>query len=72
MDSLLKDYKIRGQTMGDRLKNATGLKLNINDAWQVHKIRNKVAHELGFHPSKQDAKLCLSLTSKNLKKLKII
>lgn len=71
-DRALKDLRLRGNTMADRLKNAKALNIDLNQVWQVHKLRNKVAHEVNFEVSKQDAKKALNLTEQNLKKLKIL
>lgn len=35
-------------TLGEKLKNSEKLFSNIDNVWKVHKIRNKIAHEVGF------------------------
>ena len=45
LDELTKEMGLEGETMADRLKNAQWR--NINDAWEAHKVRNRIAHE-GF------------------------
>jgi hypothetical protein len=72
MDKALIDFKLKGSTMGQRLKNAKNLSFNLNQVWQVHKLRNQIAHEVGFQVSKKDAENALSLTRANLKKLGLV
>jgi hypothetical protein len=72
VDQALKDLKIKGSTMGERLKNCKNLKFNLNQIWQVHKLRNKVAHEVGFQVSKAEAQFVYSSTRDNLKKINAI
>lgn len=72
MDQALRGLRVRGLTMGERLKNSKNLKLNLNQVWQVHKLRNRVAHEVGFKVSRSDAQLAYNSTRDNLKKLNII
>lgn len=48
LDRLLKNKKIKGETLGERLKNAGFLFNNeeYNRVWEAHKIRNILAHEV--------------------------
>lgn len=57
LDLVLKS-RVRGDNLGSRLKNAKSLfKKNIyNDAWEVHKVRNKLVHEVGFGVSRESGK----------------
>ena len=45
VDSALRDLGIRGQTMGERLKNSVSLYSDRNGIWTAHKLRNIIAHE---------------------------
>ncbi|MBU1177195.1 MAG: hypothetical protein V1901_01180, partial [Patescibacteria group bacterium] len=52
-DNLFDDLLIRigyqGEDMGERLKQITKAQLaNIDELWQAHKIRNRIAHEQDF------------------------
>lgn len=49
LDYCFKNRNLRGESMGDRLKNAKNLfgKSHYNEIWQAHKVRNKLAHEVG-------------------------
>lgn len=72
MDQALRGLRVRGLTMGERLKNSKNLKLNLNQVWHIHKLRNRVAHEVGFKVSRSDAQLAYSSKRDNLKKLNVI
>lgn len=48
-DTILEELTIRlgiaGETLGDRLKNASPSEFsNTQSAWEAHKVRNKIAH----------------------------
>ena len=62
-DKLL-DYALRQRgyttgSIGDKLKKSKPLFTNISDIWAAHKIRNRIAHELGYHPTPALAEQCL-------------
>jgi hypothetical protein len=48
LDHVLKSQGFRGETMGDRLRSAGSRFSNRNNVWRAHKLRNTMAHELGF------------------------
>lgn len=46
LDDLLSKMGYKGETVGDKLKRvAKGDMLNINNAWEAHKVRNRIAHD---------------------------
>ncbi len=46
MDKLLDDNGFHGDTTGDKLKQVTPDRLpSVQIAWEVHKIRNRIAHD---------------------------
>lgn len=45
LDSALKARGFKGETMGDRMKNARTSFKNNNAVWAAHKLRNQIAHE---------------------------
>ena len=46
MDRVLDDHGFHGDTTGDKLKQVTPDKLpSVQIAWEVHKVRNRIAHE---------------------------
>jgi len=56
VDNVLRNY-FPGDTMGERLMNIDKTKLlSIDDLWEAHKIRNRLAHEPDFHISANEAK----------------
>jgi hypothetical protein len=46
LDDLLKQLKLPGDTLGDRLKAADRAHFTtLDNAWAAHKVRNQIAHE---------------------------
>lgn len=46
LDQVLKDRGYAGSSLGERLRSITPSQLgSIDDAWEAHKVRNKIAHE---------------------------
>jgi len=45
LDQALKERGFRGETMGERMKNAKTSWNNANAVWTAHKLRNQIAHE---------------------------
>jgi hypothetical protein len=48
LDHVLKQLGYGGERMGDRLKAAGPRFTNQNHVWRAHKLRNALAHEIGF------------------------
>jgi len=48
LDYALKQSGVRGETMGERLKQGGGRFSDINAIWSAHKLRNTLAHEVEF------------------------
>jgi len=46
-------------TLGDKLKKAGPAFSNLNDVWSAHKLRNRLAHELGVGLSEKEAQTAL-------------
>lgn len=58
LDSLLRERGFDGKDIGEMLKSDKGQSLrNIQDAWEGHKIRNKIAHEPGYVLENREAKV---------------
>lgn len=58
---MLLDYALRklgypGETMGERLRSASGRFKNTDAVWSAHKLRNQIAHEAGFIAGKPRVK----------------
>lgn len=45
LDQALHDRRMKGKTMGERMKTANKMWRNADHVWSAHKIRNKLAHE---------------------------
>ena len=58
LESLMEQLGFKGETLGDRLKNANQENFPfLTIAWEVHTIRNRIAHEgLAFEFSQHEAK----------------
>src|SRR3989344_6463734 len=63
LESLLTDLGFQGETLGDKLKAANQENFpQLTNAWEVHTIRNKIAHEgLAFELSHHEAKRIIAL-----------
>lgn len=51
LDLILKKYGLQG-TLADKMRAADKLFSSSNNIWFAHKLRNKIAHEFNFEPSK--------------------
>lgn len=58
LDDLLKEIGFPGNDTGERLKNAPPSHFKtINEAWDAHKVRNRIAHDgMSFDLSYREAK----------------
>jgi uncharacterized protein YabN with tetrapyrrole methylase and pyrophosphatase domain len=56
-------------SMADKLKKAGPAFTNVNDVWSVHKLRNRLAHELGAKISPEEAKSAIGKFERALKDL---
>ncbi|MEN9920633.1 MAG: hypothetical protein RL538_526 [Candidatus Parcubacteria bacterium] len=46
LDDLLQQKGFTGASLGERLKDISPMQLSsLNDAWEAHKVRNRIAHE---------------------------
>lgn len=61
LDGLLTERGYHGAGVGERLKMIpTGGLRNLNNAWEAHKIRNRIAHEPGFVLNQRDARKAIN------------
>lgn len=67
LDKALKERGLRGGTMGERLVSAGPLFSDKDAVWGVHKLRNKLVHEVGVEVSKVQAKRALAIFARALK-----
>ncbi len=63
LDKLTKDMGLIGNDLGDRLRNApTGDFQTLDNAWEAHKLRNRIAHEgLNFKLEYREAKKAIEM-----------
>jgi len=63
LEGLMDQLGFRGETLGDRLKLANQDNFpNLTTAWEVHTVRNRIAHEgLAFELSQHEAKRIIAL-----------
>lgn len=70
-DELLKEAGYPGEDMGTRLKQVTKDQLsNIDEVWQAHKVRNRIAHEPYYQLNKRDAKRAVEIYKRATEDLK--
>ncbi|MFH1551853.1 MAG: hypothetical protein ABIC36_03180 [bacterium] len=73
VDNMLKATGYQGEDMGERLKQITSAQLaNINELWEAHKVRNRLAHETDFHLSHGQAKRAIEIYQRALENLEAI
>jgi len=63
LSDLLTSLGFKGESLGDKLKEAGQANFkNLNSAWEVHNVRNKIAHEgSSFELSLHEAKRMIAL-----------
>lgn len=63
LDNLMTDLKFKGESLGEKLKNADRDKFHsLSTAWEVHTIRNRIAHEgSAFDLSLRETKRVIAL-----------
>ncbi len=65
LDELLSKMGYRGESVGEKLKRVEpGDFKTLQDAWEAHKVRNRIAHEVGFTLNKIEAQEAYHLYKK--------
>ena len=61
-DLALKELCVTGQTMGERLKASEAMftAQQYNQLWEAHKLRNRLAHEVGIAASEAEIKTAIA------------
>jgi hypothetical protein len=74
IDVIIQKIGYRGEDLGERLKKIEPSDFNnLQNVWEAHKIRNKIAHEgEAFNLTKEIAKDVIEKYKKALKELKYI
>jgi hypothetical protein len=47
-------------SMADKLRGAHAFIFDVEQVWRAHKLRNRIAHEAGFTPTKQELETAVS------------
>lgn len=70
VDAVLKAYNYSGETMGDRMKSIKKDELpSLDDLWQIHKLRNTVAHHPTYEITSKRGESALKTYEKILREL---
>lgn len=71
VDQVFRDLSIPGKTFGERLRAAEGRlhKTTYQDLWDAHKLRNQIAHEVGYTVTEYEAEQALSQFERGLRAL---
>lgn len=74
LDEMVTRIGYKGENLGEKLKSVEPSDfLTLNEAWEAHKIRNKIAHEgLSFQIDHREAKRVISLFEKVFKEFNYI
>ncbi len=73
LNDALKAAGFKGEDLGDRLKKLTTTQLpNLDDIWEAHRLRNRIAHENDFRLSRHDAERALAIYQQTLNYLGIL
>lgn len=69
LDQALKERAVKGETMGERMKNSKKTFNNNNSVWSAHKLRNQIAHESDIQVSYEQTRHALHAFKQALKDL---
>lgn len=69
-DDLLKQIRLPGESMADRLKYLDSSQIsNIDEIWQAHKLRNQIVHNPEYPITKNEIEFGVRAYEKALKEL---
>jgi hypothetical protein len=72
MDYALKEKRVAGTTMGERLKSGKTLFRDVQPIWEAHKLRNQLVHEVHATINKQVADKAIAQFRRGLGELKAL
>ena len=73
LDELLTKMGYRGESIGEKLKRVEkGDFVTLDDAWEAHKVRNRIAHETDNVLTHEQAVRAVSLFEKGLRELQYL
>jgi len=65
LEEMINYLPIQGENLGDKMKKIDRSDfLTLDDAWEAHKVRNRIAHEPGFEISQHEARRVIGLFKK--------
>lgn len=65
LEEMINYLPIQGENLGDKMKKIDRSDfLTLDDAWEAHKVRNRIAHEPGFEISQHEARRVVGLFKK--------
>lgn len=72
-DDLLKQMKLPGESMADRLRYIDSSQIsNIDEIWRAHKLRNLIVHNAEYPITRNEMEFGVSAYEKALKELEFI
>lgn len=71
-DYCLKGKGFEGRTMAERLKKAESVLSDKNGIWRAHKLRNTLAHEVGFEITQGQAEESVAAFKRGFKDLGVL
>lgn len=72
-DDLLKQMRLPGESMADRLKYIDSSKIsNIDEIWQAHKLRNQIVHNSEYPITRNEIEFGVKAYEKALKELEFM
>lgn len=73
LDEALREAGIVGRDLGERLRKVSPKDLpNIENVWEAHKLRNKIAHEINFQLKRDLAERALTVYEEALEQLGVL
>lgn len=71
LDFVMKSRRLKGETMGERLKNANKYfdRNQYNRIWEAHKLRNRLVHEIDSSTNDQQIRTAFSELKSAIRKL---
>lgn len=69
LDYVMRESGASGETMADRLRSYEKRFSNINAVWRAHKLRNSLAHDIGFDLVASQAKEAIADFERGLRDL---
>jgi len=69
LDYTLSVRRVMGANLGEKLKNGKSIFNNVQSAWDAHKLRNRLAHEMDVRLARHEAEQAIGLFKDSLRQL---